>query len=261
MTAQSPIYLGSILLEPNRWTAAKKPSYRLSEWLPRIREAGFDGIELWENHYEKADATEQSALRAAVGYFPLFNTYAGMDASPAASKARAAATATIRALGSRAVKFNVGKEMTRLPEYQETVRKWTADLPPESRPLCECHAGTALETPEAAAKSFQYWNEARFGAIVHAFSIPPQQLEDWLKRLGPRVTHIHVQILDERGKRVRLDRRPQEARTALRLLKDYGFSGSFTLEFTEGTGTADDTPEKLFSNAKADLAFLKEYGG
>jgi hypothetical protein len=29
---EHPIYLGSILLEPNRWAAGKQPSYRVSDW-------------------------------------------------------------------------------------------------------------------------------------------------------------------------------------------------------------------------------------
>lgn len=256
--AKTPIYLGSILLEPNRWKAGKEPSFRLSEWIPRIREAGFDGIELWENHYLKADAREQAALRAA-RFFPIFNTYAGFDSDDGMRKDREAAASGIRVLKSGALKFNVGAKAERFAEYARVTKEWAATLPDSTRLLCECHAGTVLETPEGAERAFAEWAETeRYQAIVHAFSTPPKILAEWMKRLRPRVTHVHVQVRDENGGLLRLNRRPSEVREALQVLKDHGFSGSFTLEFTEGTRTAEDRPDRLFANALQDLAYLRE---
>ena len=41
-------------------------------------------------------------------------------------------------------------------------------------------------------------------------------------------------------------------------MRDCGFAGSWTLEFTGGTGAADENIEDLYAGALADLAFLKE---
>jgi hypothetical protein len=37
-----------------------------------------------------------------------------------------------------------------------------------------------------------------------------------------------------------------------------GFAGSYTLEFTEGTGASDESIDGLFGSALSDLRFLKE---
>jgi hypothetical protein len=38
-----PVYLGTVLLEKNRWTPDKRPSFAVSDWAARIAAAGFDG--------------------------------------------------------------------------------------------------------------------------------------------------------------------------------------------------------------------------
>ena len=38
----NPIYIGMILLEKNRW-GTREPSYRISDWVGRFTNAGFDG--------------------------------------------------------------------------------------------------------------------------------------------------------------------------------------------------------------------------
>ncbi len=45
------IFLGTIVLEPNRWFGVTKDRWGttvVSDWLDAIHAAGFDGIELWE---------------------------------------------------------------------------------------------------------------------------------------------------------------------------------------------------------------------
>ena len=59
------IYIGTILLELNRWGSPKTPTYRVSEWLDRFQEAGFDGMELWEYHATLCPSEELAALEAS----------------------------------------------------------------------------------------------------------------------------------------------------------------------------------------------------
>jgi sugar phosphate isomerase/epimerase len=255
---KSPIYFGSIVLEPNRWKAGKEPSYKLSEWLPRIRSAGFDGVELWENHYRKANPNEQKALADATDYLPIFNTYTGFTPADSERRERETVAQAIRLLKCRACKFNVGGEVGEWDSYLRTASDWAKSLPADCNPLCECHPGTVLETPEGAGKAFAVW-DSRFQAIVHPFAVPPDTLREWFRQLGGRIRHVHVQLRDEKGVFLRLDRRPRLVKEALTILRDNGFAGSFTLEFTEGTRTPHDTPEMLWENAEADLAFLREH--
>ena len=255
---QSAIFLGSVLLEPNRWSAGKEPSFRVSEWVERIRDAGFDGIELWENHYLRADEAERAALHASPCPVTIFNSYAGFERERSGDRERAAQA--IGDLGAAGVKFNVGADPARTPEYLQTAAEWARRLPPSVRLLCECHPGTVLETAGAAAEAFAgRWGDERVEAIVHPFTARREVLREWLERLGRRVSHAHVQIRSDDNQILRLDRRPREAREALQVLQDHGFCGSFTVEFTEGTRTAQDRPETLFENAVADLLFLREH--
>jgi sugar phosphate isomerase/epimerase len=260
------IYLGSILLEPNRWAKDKAPTLRVSEWTERARVAGFDGIELWENHYRRAlgGEAERQALRSS-GSVTVFNSYAACG--PEGRGDRAEATTAARELGRsvKGVKFNVGKteEPARLAQELRATREWAETLPAPVRLLCECHPGTALETPDAAAKAFtgEWADTRRFAAIVHPFSQTAESLRTWVDALGPRIAHLHVQTRMPDDRIVRLDRRAAEVREVLRVLRAGGIlpAASFTLEFTEGTRTPDgDVPEKLWENALRDLAFLRE---
>lgn len=248
-----PILLGTVLLEANRWTPGKQPSFRVSDWLARVAAAGFDGLELWENHAALADAPERLALRSAQPPVAVFNSYATLDDAGATARARAADL--IRDLRAPAVKFNVGHDPAALPCELRTARAWAAALP-GARFLCECHPGTALEDPAVAARALADWPEA--GVIVHPFTCP--DLTAWFRHLGPRVCHAHVQLLDEGRQRRRLCEQPQHVRTRLALMRDAGYTGSFTLEFTAGVNVPPEDRDALFAAACEDLAFLREDG-
>jgi sugar phosphate isomerase/epimerase len=251
---QTPIYLGSICLEPNRWKAGKEPTYEVSAWRERLSAAGFDGIELWENHYLKASEAEQAKLRAAAP-MAIFNSYAGLGNDDAAQREETARA--VAELGARAIKFNVGNDASRFEEYLANANQWAAQMP-GVKLLCECHPGTLLETPDGAARAFEKWDAARFGAMIHPFLASPGELREWFRLLGPRIEHAHSQIRDDNNRMLRLDEKPDAAREALHVLREGGFAGSFTVEFTAGTSTENDRPEFVWESALRDLAFLRE---
>lgn len=49
------ILLSTIAIEPNRWSSGRISAVHGLDWIRRTVEDGFDGIELWENHYFDAD--------------------------------------------------------------------------------------------------------------------------------------------------------------------------------------------------------------
>lgn len=253
---QHEFYFGTILLEKNRWREGKQPSVRVSEWLPRIAQAGFDGIELWENHAAKADQAETAAIAGHKLPVRVFNTYA--DFARSGQTHRAAAARLAAHLGATGVKFNFGPDPNLLQEYIGCARAWAALFPANVRLLCECHEGTVMEQPSLAKQVFESLGDPRFQAIVHPFSDQPHSLEEWFSVIGPRITHAHAQIRDAEGKWRRLDNSPAHIRANLRLMKEAGFQGSFTLEFTEGVGAAEENIEELFTNALNDYGFIRE---
>jgi hypothetical protein len=185
----------------------------------------------------------------------VFNTYAPFDAGGAEQRARAAQLAD--RLGAGRVKFNFGSDPARLGDYLAGLASWAQMLPPGCRPLCECHHGTVLEDPEAAAAAFRRLDGVEVDVIVHPFFLSAEALRRWLETFGANVSHAHLQLRDAQGVFQRLESNPALVRERLGIMADHGFRGSFSLEFTAGTRAPDETRERLWRNALADLAFLR----
>ena len=248
-------YLASILLEPNRWKPGRPPSIRVSDWSARAAAAGFDGWELFENHYRKADAAERRRLEQGPLPVRVFNTYEPFDDVTRPELNEVADCA--RRLNAGGIKFNVGHD----PAWRETWRAAIDAFPAGPRLLCECHLGTALETPEATAGFAGLWPATPFDVIIHPFLLGPEGIARWLRLLGTRVRHAHVQMRARHDAQQFLalaDDAPR-ARECLAALTAGGFAGSFALEFAAPTGGAADEPEALFSAARRDLDFLREH--
>lgn len=246
------VYLGTVCLERNRW-GSRQPSFRASEWIPRFMADGFDGVELWENHFLAADPEEQERLAASPLPVAVYSTYAAFEATHAATR-EAAAAAVVR-LRAGAVKYNLGSDPSRTDEYRRSLLAWAAGLPPFCRLLCECHPGTVLDRPETAAAFLADLDPERFGGIAH-MSGDPRPFESWFTILGARVMHVHVQFrepaLDPATPAGR-----EKWRACFSVLRAYAFAGDLTIEFTRGIGKGEDI-ETLYANARRDLAYCKE---
>ncbi|WP_163854845.1 sugar phosphate isomerase/epimerase family protein [Paenibacillus elgii] len=251
---ENKLYIGTILLERNRWAAERKPSYAVSDWQERFCEDGFDGMELWENHALLADERELSALEAS-GRVAIVNSYIGFEDGDEAERKREAAAALVKRLRAPAVKFNLGADPAQLPVYIANVKRWAELLPSDCRILCECHPGTAAEHPDAAAEMLRRLGDGPFQAIVHPFYCMGE-LEDWFKKLGSAITHAHVQLRDEDNRFIRLSHRPELVKDRLAWMRRMGFRGSFTLEFAEGVRVNEDR-ETLYESALEDLQILR----
>lgn len=249
------IFLASILLEPNRWRSGRPPSIRVSDWSARAAAAGFDGWELFENHYRKVDAAERQRLEQGPLPVRVFNTYEPFEDATCPALKEVADCA--RRLGAEGIKFNVGNEPARCDNWRSTIDAFPAG----SRLLCECHPGTAIEAPEAASAFAALWPDAPFDVIIHPFLLGPKGIACWLRLLGSRVRHAHVQMRDPADARrfVALADDAPRARECLAALTAGGFSGSFSLEFAAPTGGPADEPEALFAAARSDLDFLREH--
>jgi sugar phosphate isomerase/epimerase len=256
------ILLASVALEPNRWKADahRLPSLRVSEWSQRARDAGFSGWELWEQHFFRADETERVALCQSPLPVRIFNTYLrpGIDAD---SDWRRVVDA-IRRLGDTlvGVKFNLGKDSVPEAEQLRAAVHWAGQLPERVTMLCECHPGTILETPAAAARAFAIWPAPRFKAILHPLFKDPRHCESWFAALGGRIGHLHWQARDADNRMCALDADPQHLASVIRELRDNRFSGTQSIEFVEGTQQPDESVPGLFAAAAANLRRLRGHG-
>lgn len=251
------IFLASIALEKNKWAEGKIPSYKVSDFIHRVKNDGFYGIELWENHYMLADREEQKKLENAdVKY--IFNSYLSLK-DGLTDDLRKIADAICR-LGAAAVKYNFSlKNANTESEYDkddftnqiDTLLKFAELLPNNVKLLCECHANTIMEEPEIAGRVFEGLDE-RFGAIIH-LSAEKSLMENCFKYYGNRILHIHTAYTGEMNEFEPLKNGDKKLRSNMEYFKTHGFSGSCSVEFVK----EEDSAENYYKNALKDLEYLK----
>jgi sugar phosphate isomerase/epimerase len=236
MKTDAPIYMSTVALDPTRW-GRREPSFDVSEWLPRFEADGFDGVELWEYHYQLADPTEQARLAAAAESIFVYK-----------------AAEAIRQLCPTAVKYNLGGDADRLDEYRRNLLAWADILPASCRLLCECHPGTVLEELDRAVAFFTDLDPARFGVIAH-LSGDAAETAAWFSAFNGRVQHLHIQMRGpESDPTEPANREPFDA--CFDVVKGHGFAGSVAIEFSRGIGRDEDI-ENIYKNACVDMAYCR----
>lgn len=254
MPMTNDVYLATVLLEPNRW-GSRDPSIDLREWLPRVKAAGFDGIEIWDDHLLKTEPAVAAAI--ASDEFPtILNHYdTGLDAS---SAAREKLHKLITHIGCRGMKWNGPKGTEGAAECLRNMRPWIEQFPSNFLALCECHPGTVFENIPEFAESTANWNTPP-PVILHLLNMDADDVHYMLTHFPERVAHIHLQMRHEHDNSImRLDERPDLFQEQIKILKDADFAGSYSIEFTKGCTHADGPDiETLFSHALQDLKFLR----
>jgi sugar phosphate isomerase/epimerase len=247
-TPPPKILLGTVLLETERWRSGL-PTFRVSEWMGRIADAGFDGIELWQNHALRADESERAAIARSTLPVHCFNSYLTFtddsvdDVAPVAD--------LIKRLRCRTVKFNFLNDPALRDEQLRHISAFAAMLPAEVRLLCECHNKTLADTPAAASELLDALGSAdRFGAIVHAFS-DAERLGAWFDRLGDRIVHAHCTLPPPGGDA------DAPVGAAVCRMQSLGFTGTWTIEFTDRVRPHGADIGQLFDSAVRDLVRLR----
>ncbi|KGX90498.1 sugar phosphate isomerase/epimerase family protein [Pontibacillus marinus] len=246
-------FMNTVLLEKNRWEEGQNPSIAVSDWLPKLRTDGFDGIELWENHSLKASEPEIQLLKHSSIPVEVYNSYVSFE--DGFEQQRAQAANMVNRLRANKIKFNFGKDPERLDEYIQNFQDWKEQLPNQCTFLCECHPGTVMEDPKIAKGVFKRIGSNDIGAMIHPFH-KGTDVKSWFKHLGEKVVYAHVSLFD--GSRFHLlERYPEFVESRIQVLKENGFNGDFSLEFTEGTALENEKTEQLYHNAIRDISFLK----
>jgi len=250
------IYFSTVLLDNQRWTKEKNPSLPVSTYYEALLGAGFSGIELWEFHYTNSSKQERTALEAQTGNTPIYNVYCTMADADAERRDKSLEIAG--KIGATGIKFNTGGDPSKWDEYVRNCKIWRDQAPDNLRLLCECHPGTVIEEADEARKFFDQVGMEKFGIIVHPFS-RHESLREWMELFGPHVSHMHLQMRDpvDEDKFVLFEEREDVVEDSLRILREEGFFGTYSLEFTKGTRTKNDRQEILFKNAIKDLNYIK----
>lgn len=251
------LLLGTVAIEPNRWGAVSKdraPTVASEAWLARAIEAGFDGVELWEHHATQVDEAEARRLIGSKLPIRIFNSYVSFDEE--ADAQRLSAASWLDRLGCEGVKYNVGPDADAEADYVARLGRWSDAIRPDVRLICECHSGTLAETPAVAARMLEAAGPAdRFHALVH-LGDDVDHIDAMFEALGERISHVHVNFL--RQKAPLLEDIAADVVGRIDRIRELGFVGSFTLEFTHGVLSANDTLEATLDAAVSDLRFLRE---
>ncbi len=116
--------------------------------------------------------------------------------------------------------------------------------------LCECHRGSTMEDPALASRTLGRLGRADHGIILHGISSEEEPVRERFARYGDRIIHLRCNLssngpMTEDALCRRLD-----------LLRDFGFNGTYTIEFTEGVRD-ELSIEQLYQNALRDMRLLR----
>lgn len=245
------IYLGTVLLEKNRWAQVRTPTINISELLPHIANAGFDGLELWQNHALLASPKEKELLANSKLPVKILNSYARCESEH--ENERNASVELAKYLSVLGMKYNSGKDHNKHEEYCLNIKKWREMLPDDFRFLCECHGGTTLQKHNEAVNVLQKIIGDQYEVIIHAFGCDEKALKNLFEIHGHHITHIHANLSH------RTSLTESDIQSKINLMRELGFNGSYTIEFTEGVGEENENPETLLRNAIRDFALLKKF--
>lgn len=209
--------LGTIALEPNRWTGKRNPRYSLLELIPLAHAHGFDKLEVWQWHAStrylkdmreaKAKADELGVTFPYIGVYPSF-ILEGLDAREE-ERIQADILDKAEILGTPALKIMLGVGLKGSAATPAQVRltadrfgKWFRDARARGITMAvELHGGTMFDPVDKGVEFMRQFPELDFSICYQ-----PYDFTDTAKALAladlfaGRITHIHLQAPQPRDK-------------------------------------------------------------
>ncbi len=242
------VYLATICIEQFRWAKPKRSSVDLDACIPRIAEAGFDGIELWEFHADKLGEDELARARdlAAEAGCPVtvLSTYVETVPTDENGAHRRRLNDIARVLGVEAYKYNITGEAR--DEAVRFVKDWAAET--DALFLCECHGGTMMEDPAAAAEVIRELGPERFPSILHTLVAGDEEFEKDLALKGDLLGYVHVHSAGSHRERIA---------ERVKRIGEAGLTLTWSIEFSPPVYEKGDN-ETCFAAAVEDMKFLRE---
>jgi sugar phosphate isomerase/epimerase len=270
------LLLGTVALDPNRWTADKHAYIDLHDVLPVIHRAGFHAVEVWQYHVSRKTDDAVRALRTRADALsirmPILGIYPVLhNTGEAAERDRAEAERLLDLagkLGVRTVKLWAGTKAAGAVSPEDRMRSLAAlahiaDYA-TARGLAltiETHENTLCDSVEACLRLIDELNrpEVRVCFQPFDFSNTASTLEAY-GQLAPLVTHLHFQ--GRKSDSFSLLRDAEiDYRAFVESLAAHGFEGSICIEFVKDCIV--DRPEQIdldrvLANAAADARYVRE---
>ncbi len=272
--------LGTVALEPNRWTGKRNPKYSLMELLPLVSSYGFDKLEVWQWHVStrylkeirevKAKADEQGLSFPYIGVYPSF-ILEGLERREE-ERIQADVLDKAEVLGTRTLKIMLGvglKGSAATPELVEQTAErfdaWFREA--KSRGIsmtAELHAHTMFDPVDCGIAFMK-----RFPGLDFSICYQPYDFTDTPKALAladqfaGKISHIHLQapqVKDKGGKYDLLEEAALDYKTIIPHILRRNPNATMTLEFVkeciQNDGPFNITP--VLENARRDGLFVEK---
>lgn len=271
--------LGTIALEPNRWTAYHEPRTDLLEVLPQVRAAGFDKLEVWQWHVTLRCLSAIRALKGKGDELGVQFVYIGVYPSFTASGVEGREQMRIQAdildkaeiLGTSRLKVMLGCGLrggVASPEQiqltAERLGGWYNEAKRRGIGMCmELHGGTMFDPIEAGEKFMR-----DFPALDFTICYQPADFADTEKslaladRFAGRISHIHLQAPQFRADGVMFDLLENGTLDYRRLLPHivrHNPGATMTLEFVKDCirSVSDFDLAAVLANARRDAEYVE----
>ncbi|NND70527.1 MAG: sugar phosphate isomerase/epimerase [Rhodothermales bacterium] len=257
------VLLGSIALEPNRWTPDKIPHFDLEKLLPSIARAGFQGVEVWQFHIDALSQTELGKVAALAADnrigFPSLALYPDLQTSTHDNEKNFSdIVQRCVALGVNRIKTFSGTESS--SDLSESERdhamdqlRLLIDVAAEDMITvsAELHQNSLTDSVEATLHTLDTIDRPLNVCYQPIdFSSTESTLSDF-RRLHETIDHVHLQGRRS-GNFSLLEDADIDYAEFFALAAELGYSGDYCIEFVEGCIV--DQPDQLDLNKVLDTA-------
>jgi sugar phosphate isomerase/epimerase len=271
--------LGTITLEPNRWSRFKDPKMDLIDLLPLIKETGFDKVEVWQWHVTTRSMNAVRAIKEKgdeVGVsFPYIGVYPWfiLDGADNREQERIQADVLDKAeiLGTKMLKIMLGVGLrggdatpAQVALTAQRFGAWYREA--KSRGIgmaVELHGGTIFDPVESGIAFMEQYPELDFSICYQAYDFEDTEKSLALAdRFAGRISHIHLQApqTPERGGMYELlEEGTLDYRRLLPHILQANPAATMTLEFVKDC-IQNDRPFDLtpvLANARKDGEFVE----
>ncbi|MHC4885495.1 MAG: sugar phosphate isomerase/epimerase family protein [Planctomycetota bacterium] len=203
------VMVNTIALEPNRWTPEKIPHKDVDELLPKMAEAGFTAIEMWQFHVSGKSLDEVKATRRlmdelgltcpVIGAYPQFHLEG--DEAEAEAETQMGLLDRAEILGAPVIKMFLGRVKgseisdAQMALTEERVARWSEAAKARGIRFCaELHGGTLFDPEETGAAFLAKHPELEMAICYQPYQWDDTQAcMDLAGRYAGWIMHVHLQ--------------------------------------------------------------------
>ncbi|MHC4872328.1 MAG: sugar phosphate isomerase/epimerase family protein [Planctomycetota bacterium] len=269
------VILNTIAIEPNRFKRDATLASDIERVLPRIKAAGFDGLEVWQYHVSgksdcELESLKESADRLSIelkvlGAYPKFHLVGEEGKAEAENIVKLLDTSV--KLGIPLIKFFFGSakadkltiEEKKLTE--ESFKVWAAAAAEKNIRLCaELHGNTFFDPVDNGEKFMQDNPEIEFGVCYQPYNFfDTNEAVLLADRFAGKIDHIHLQGRDNDMQSELLEESVIDYEALIHHLNKVAPNADLGIEFVKDCGAAPEEfdLEKVLNNASEDAEYVR----